>query len=1641
MKRINIPDLLPNTNYALRVRVKNGDALSDWSPIVNLTTITDVVPPAVPANTTWVVNGDSFHGEWDAVTVNTDGDIIPITRYEVELVGNSITKIVSTTPVIDNKNVFDLPFDQNTSLFGGVAATVTFRVRAVDNKELKSAWSTVISVTNPPPGNPSGFTAIGGVGTIDLGWTAPSDNDLVGYELFIGATKIWGGNATRFTFQTTTYTSQTFTVKAVDKFQQRSTGVSTSGTATSPFIVDTVAPAQPTGIGATITTANDFALTTDMVVSWTAVANPTNDLMGYQVRYKKTSASTYDYINVDNATTAVTIRGLEPYVAYNVSVQAFDFTRNYSGFPANVTATAATNTAPSQPAAPTVASNTLQIQVTITGNKQAGGAMEADVIEYEVYAANASGFTPGSTNLLGKVAVGPAMSGVFPIPATGTGSATTETWYAKVIAVDKGGLKSTSSPASSGTNASLVSTANIGFAQITDAKITDLTVTKLTAGSGVINDFTVKAALTIGDVSNSGYIRSFDYISSGGATGYEISKSAITIRNGTIYAGALQLQYGNNLLDPAYADFEYNPLYYPSKFAVGAGSGIAYGVEGSNPARFNSQYGYMFWLGTQVTNPIVYIGSSATDYNVKLNAGDKMIYSGYFWPTNGTIATNAQFKIKYSDGTTATIGTGTLTVGMTATTSLRLSGALTVPAGVTGGVLYIESSTFTAAAGIRFDGLQVEYQETGATTPSPWSPPGTTKLDGYGIRTGAILSTATAQVWDTNTNPGTGTNITVTINGTTTITSSTNDFLTSDIGKIITHANIPAGATITAVASASSATLSAAATGSATNTTAVIYRAPIGGYKTDPSGAPAWSINTAGSATFGNALVRGALVVGYVNSGGTTITDPNLVDTTKMGYMSSATYVPGSEGWILRSDGSAEFRRVAVGSFNGNAVAPGTLAADRIDTGIMSADMSISGSFETAQTPTNLIITTNSTINIVATTGQFYPEDVGSSITGSGIPIGATIATVTSTTTATISGAATASATGVSVTVYRGRRVRIDPTGITMYSGVTESVKIPTNPTETVKFAGSVTTSDLYVGNNFRMFGANNSIGRDAIMQMDTGSYTPILSPNISFDWEAVHLKNAFGSDYTPNTDPYINTPVGFTWEPTFSKYYYVSEFFGTNITQVDNSGNFNIVGSFNMNVAFHNGSSDVAAGGMEQDGSGNMYFLTNEKGTNNWRLQAFTKTAINNRNVNSGHMVADQPVPGISSFGLPTGFPSFGIYGTQFYIAKITSTGNLVIQRYNSLTNVAANSPAWTAAFGGFGNPSSVVSCRVGTFDMGGVNVYIVITAILSSGFTYQWVYQDNGSTAVDTGLHFPVALNKGTMGITWVGSSNNDSSGFFRTLSTDGYIYKYTPLGKTNTATTIRAQQRWRGDGTGGSTIGLYPLGTIGPETWYYRRARLTVTSRETVPNAAPGPNAVSFYIGTGTSTPVRYPNEAGAETAASVNYIRVITDFRATDVSGGGFTTTALTTTGQPGKITSSSGMYIQGDGHAHFPGTGWQYVSAAPPGGTVGVTFTAGWTNFSTASFGFARYRRVGTRVDVEGLVTRSSGTSTIPFTLPSGFRPNNTNSGIKIFISQQSNAAIRMDVYPETGAGAGNIDFPSGVVTGGYNSVNVSFYID
>lgn len=437
--KLLIPDLLPNTTYAVEVRAVRTDAVSEWSTRASVTTVSDTVLPLTPVNITWAVSGDSFAASWDATIVNVNNEQINIVRYEVELTANGLTRILSIPQVTGGSVFYTLSFEENRSLFGTPQPTVGFRVRSVSNIDTKSDWSSLRTASNPVPASPTGVTAVAGPNQVNLTWAAPADVDVIGYNIYFGTTLLTFINSTSWTFYTSGYVPTTLTVKAVDKFNQLSAGAdSNSVTPTSPSTIDTTAPNTPTALAATITN-NANGIGARAAVSWT-MASPPSDLAGYYIRYRKVGDTNYSNTSFTKDVLAGTIELQSAYTNYEFQIKAYDWSNNESSWSATVTATSPANAAPSN--ITTLNSTPTSDSIVYTWTPSS----DADLKNYEVTFSTSSTFASGNVTFYTGTSATLSVGGLTP----------STTYYARVRAVDTSGLTSSSWSATNTTTTSSV---------------------------------------------------------------------------------------------------------------------------------------------------------------------------------------------------------------------------------------------------------------------------------------------------------------------------------------------------------------------------------------------------------------------------------------------------------------------------------------------------------------------------------------------------------------------------------------------------------------------------------------------------------------------------------------------------------------------------------------------------------------------------------------------------------------------------------------------------------------------------------------------------------------------------------------------------------------------------------------------------------------------------------------------------------------------------------------------------------------------------------------------------------------------------------------------------------------------------------
>jgi hypothetical protein len=658
---------------------------------------------------------------------------------------------------------------------------------------------------------------------------------------------------------------------------------------------------------------------------------------------------------------------------------------------------------------------------------------------------------------------------------------------------------------------------------------------------------------------------------------------------------------------------------------------------------------------------------------------------------------------------------------------------------------------------------------------------------------------------------------------------------------------------------------------------------------------PVWSIGMDGTAVFSQMSILGNTVIGNGPTDNVTI-------------LASSNYVAGSLGWRMNASGEVEFQQVKTNSFNGAAIKANTLSVDALTAGTMKSQYTLTGSLETAKAVTDIDInTTNGSANITTTNGDFFLDDVGVTVVGTGIPVNTTIIQVVLTSptdksskTAVMSANATATGS-VAATVSRGRRVTMSSDGVYLKNPDGSFViSLPSDPAFAAEFTGSLTATDLTILDDFRMYGQNNILGQGSKLTLNGGSYKPTTAPEVTFSWDqSGQLKYLDGTNFSPSAEPGDNS--GYSYDYISGKWYMSATYWGQYVTKFAGFNDFNPGYKdfpVSLRTSLHH-IDDWPVGGVAF--STNFYhFLTRNNSTPTlWKVQGYTRASID-----AGGTPA--PTDRVSSYtwlnsqdGGIVGNPAFATYNGDTYIAKVITNGSLVLYKYTGF-DVSAT-PAFFTILGKV--TGNITTVQVGNFDLGSLHIAVTIAGNTTGGRA-TYIYGVGASSFTNTANKNHLTPY-GTLpyGSVWKAANTDTSTGYFMTLDSIGRIWNHTKLGVGETVLTMTAVQRWRNSVAG-------QIGAEGPSTGtisYTRRAKMTLASRENIPDLQDGlsPNSLSFYVGVGSSTRYRITDPAvGSKTA-------VITQFPTTDASG----PIASMPTGIPSKILGTN-LEINGDGDATF-----------------------------------------------------------------------------------------------------------------------------
>ena len=399
------------------------------SKTVTVTVRDDDNPPDAPTSLTAAADGQSeIDLSWTEPTNDGGSDI---TGYRIEVSPNGTS---SWTDLVPNTNSTSTTYG-HTGLAPGT--TRHYRVSAINSVGTGTASNVANATTDDAaptvPGAPTGLSATAsGTSTIDLDWTAPTDNggsDVTGYRIEVSSNGSSGWSNLEANTNSTTYAHTG--LSAGDTRHYRVSAINSVGTGdasrTANATTATTVPGAPTSLTATASG------TTTINLDWTA---PVDDggasISGYKIEVSPNGNSkwTERVGNTGTTTASYSHTGLSAGTTRYYRVSAIN--TNGTGTASN---TANATTATTVPGAPTsltaTASGSKRINLSWTEPTDDGGASITGY-RIEVSPNGTSNWTErvGNTNSTGTTYAHTGLSAgdtryyrVSAINATGTGTA------------------------------------------------------------------------------------------------------------------------------------------------------------------------------------------------------------------------------------------------------------------------------------------------------------------------------------------------------------------------------------------------------------------------------------------------------------------------------------------------------------------------------------------------------------------------------------------------------------------------------------------------------------------------------------------------------------------------------------------------------------------------------------------------------------------------------------------------------------------------------------------------------------------------------------------------------------------------------------------------------------------------------------------------------------------------------------------------------------------------------------------------------------------------------------------------------------------------------------------------------------------
>lgn len=356
-QRLSINNLVPGERYAIQVRAIDNGQPSGWSQKYPLTTIDDTAggtrTPNPPVLSTWQVNPTGHYvATWATDFTNTDGTMMVVKRYELELVAAEGTVIV--THYVGSGATQERSFTLNTlkATFGSstVPLVIQARLRIINSADTVSAWSEPLTASLPVPNPPTNPSAESVIDAVKVKWEPPLDPiHLFGYRVYVSMTDPeflpdvagrsnlrYEGPMLEFPYTSLSYDlMHYFKIVSYSEAGMESTWVTAEGKPKSPYGPDLDAPLIPV---LAVPTMDRTVLTAPKAnLAWTIEeAHADNaDITGFVIRYRITGEVHWRTAYFDKSARAGIIDLTRPFSNYEFQIAAYDFVANYSEYSAS----------------------------------------------------------------------------------------------------------------------------------------------------------------------------------------------------------------------------------------------------------------------------------------------------------------------------------------------------------------------------------------------------------------------------------------------------------------------------------------------------------------------------------------------------------------------------------------------------------------------------------------------------------------------------------------------------------------------------------------------------------------------------------------------------------------------------------------------------------------------------------------------------------------------------------------------------------------------------------------------------------------------------------------------------------------------------------------------------------------------------------------------------------------------------------------------------------------------------------------------------------------------------------------------------------------------------------------------------------